>query len=42
MATAPSLISKDGVWVHQGDPTGDLVQVVEQMREQRIRAAGGM
>lgn len=40
--TEPTLVSKEGVWVHQGDPSGDLVQAVEQMREQRIREAGGM
>ena len=40
--TEPALVSKDGIWVHQGDPTGDLVQAVEKMREQRIREAGGI
>ena len=41
-AQEPALASKDGVLVHQGNPTGDLAQAVEEMRKQRLREVGGM
>lgn len=42
--SGPSMINRDGIWVHQGVPAdeSDFSQAVREDREERLKRLGGM